>query len=185
LGDIPLLGALFRSTRNEKAKSNLLLILTPHIIRDQNDLKAVFERKMQERQEFLDRYFVFSDQTPYEAPKDLSRLNGLLEDIRQAFLALDEKQRLTEAAKPRDRKIHEASEPIDLPEISRAPSNANNAAAATPGTAPPTTTPGPAGAAAPAATPTPAAPPPAAPTPLGTRRTPLTLEKNPAPEPRE
>jgi len=33
----------------------------PHVIRDQNDLRKIFERKMQERQEFIDRYFVFSD----------------------------------------------------------------------------------------------------------------------------
>ena len=63
-------------------KSNLILVLTPYIIREQSDLRTVFERKMQERQEFLDHYFVFSDQTEYEPPKDYSRTNGLLEDIR-------------------------------------------------------------------------------------------------------
>src|ERR1043165_8864831 len=62
LGDLPLLGALFRQTTTTKRKANLLLILTPHVIRDQSDLRRIFERKMQERQEFLDRYFVFSGQ---------------------------------------------------------------------------------------------------------------------------
>ena len=66
-------------------KSNLLLVLTPYIIREQADLRTVFERKMQERQEFLDHYFVFAEQNEYEAPKDYSRMNGLLEDIRQSL----------------------------------------------------------------------------------------------------
>ena len=56
-----MLGALFRSSTTTKRKTNLLLILTPYVIRDQDDLRKIFERKMQERQEFLDRYFVFND----------------------------------------------------------------------------------------------------------------------------
>jgi len=54
LGDIPLLGALFRSRADRIEKSNLILILTPHIIRDSTDLRRIFERKMQERQELMD-----------------------------------------------------------------------------------------------------------------------------------
>ena len=115
LGDIPVLGFLFRSTTKEKRKTNLLLILTPYVIRDQNDLRAVFERKMQERQEFLDRYFVFTDQQHYEAPRDYSRSNGLLEDIRQSFLGLGERQRLEEETRPRGLRTHDAQQPIELP----------------------------------------------------------------------
>ena len=69
LGDIPVLGALFRSTSTTLQKSNLILVLTPYIIREQDDLRTVFERKMQERQEFLDHYFVFSDRHEYEPPR--------------------------------------------------------------------------------------------------------------------
>ena len=57
LGDMPVLGALFRNTNHRTQRSNLLLFLTPYIIRDQSDFRRIFERKMQERQEFLDRYF--------------------------------------------------------------------------------------------------------------------------------
>ena len=71
---------------SDMQKSNLILVLTPYIIREQADLRTVFERKMQERQEFLDHYFVFSEQNEYEAPKDYSRTNGLLEDIRQSYI---------------------------------------------------------------------------------------------------
>jgi general secretion pathway protein D len=88
LGDIPILGALFRRTTRTQQRSNLLLFLTPYVIRDQSDLRRIFERKMRERQEFLDRYFVFSDQADYEPPRDYTRTNGLVEEIRQSIREL-------------------------------------------------------------------------------------------------
>src|SRR5207237_2187063 len=115
LGDIPVIGFLFRSSEKSTRKTNLLLILTPYVIRDQSDLRGVFERKMQERQEFLDRYFVFTDQQHYEPPRDYARSNGLVEDIRQSYLGLTERQRLEEETKPRAVRTHEAQQPIELP----------------------------------------------------------------------
>jgi general secretion pathway protein D len=115
LGDIPVLGALFRQTNNDLQKSNLILVLTPYIIREQTDLRTIFERKMQERQEFLDRYFVFSEDQQYEAPHDWSRANGLLEDIRQAYLGVEEERALDELKKPREVKGHEPGEPLEMP----------------------------------------------------------------------
>ncbi|HEY1959648.1 MAG TPA: type II secretion system secretin GspD [Polyangiaceae bacterium] len=119
LGDIPLLGVLFRQTTNTVQKSNLLLVLTPYIIREQADLRAIFERKMQERQEFLDRYFVFSEDHDYKPPKDYSRTNGLLEDIKSSYRSLDEKERIEELLRPKDVLGHSPSEPIDLPQQMR------------------------------------------------------------------
>ena len=141
LGDIPLLGALFRRTETSKRKTNLLLVLTPYVIRDQNDLRVVFERKMQERQEFLDRYFVFSDQTPYEPPRDFTRLNGLLEEIRQSFLDNDERRRLAESTRPRDKKTHEPGQPLQMPAIVRDSPGGAKAPAAAPAAATPAATP--------------------------------------------
>lgn len=43
LGDIPLLGWLFRSTSDQKQRTNLLIFVTPHIIRDLKDAAAVQE----------------------------------------------------------------------------------------------------------------------------------------------
>lgn len=114
LGDIPVLGFLFSSTSKTVRKTNLLLILTPHVIREQADLRRIFERKMQERQEFIDRYFVFTTDN-WEPPTDYSRANGLIEDIRQSFFAMDEQLRLEEDLKPRELHEHLPSEPIDLP----------------------------------------------------------------------
>jgi general secretion pathway protein D len=115
LGDIPVIGALFRSRDTTLQKANLILILTPYIIREQDDLRTVYERKMQERQEFLDHYFIFSDQTAYEPPRDYSRTTGLLEAIRQSIMAADEEKKLEELARPREMKTHEPGQPLELP----------------------------------------------------------------------
>ncbi|MDI1452196.1 type II secretion system secretin GspD, partial [Polyangium sp. 6x1] len=116
LGDIPILGALFRTTTKTTQKTNLLLVLTPYIIRDQEDLRAIFERKMQERQEFLDRYFVFGE-AEWEPPKDYARANGLVEDIRQSQFKMAERARLEEESKPKGARTHEPGQPIAVPSI--------------------------------------------------------------------
>ena len=113
LGDIPVLGTLFRTRTDQNEKRNLILVLTPYIIRNQDDLRTVFERKMQERQEYLDRHFVFSDATEYKPQKDWQRTNGLLEDIRQTYFKLDEKKRLEEIRRPQELKTHEPQKPLD------------------------------------------------------------------------
>ncbi len=115
LGDLPVLGALFRHSNTTKRKANLLLVLTPHVIREQADLRRIFERKMQERQEFIDRYFVFSD-TDWRPPRDWSRTNGLVEDIRQAIIQIDEKVALEEQSRAyEDDGERQPSAPIELP----------------------------------------------------------------------
>ncbi len=57
LGSLPILGWLFRSESTKKQKTNLLLFLTPYIIRDQSDVRRIFERKMAEREEFVRRFY--------------------------------------------------------------------------------------------------------------------------------
>jgi general secretion pathway protein D len=115
LGDIPVLGALFRNTTDAMEKSNLILILTPFIIREQSDLRTIFERKMQERQEFLDRYFVFSDKQDYNPPHDYSRTYGLVEDIRTTYRGIEESKILDEATRPKELKNHEPGQPLEMP----------------------------------------------------------------------
>ncbi|NUP06144.1 MAG: type II secretion system secretin GspD [Polyangiaceae bacterium] len=133
LGDIPILGALFRQHKTTKAKTNLLLILTPYVVRDQDDLRAIFERKMQERQEFLDRYFVFSEDSAWEPPRDFSRTNGLVESIRQTMMEEMERERLIAESQPRAARVHMAVEPISLPSMSAPPSLRSGSSAASSG----------------------------------------------------
>jgi general secretion pathway protein D len=97
LGDIPILGALFRKTSKTKRKTNLLLILTPYIIRDPGDLREIFERKMQERQQMIDRYFVFGEDK-FEPHIDYSRTRGLVSEIVNEIDTVEEQMRLALAA---------------------------------------------------------------------------------------
>jgi len=111
LGDIPLLGVLFRRQSTTTQKTNLLLFLTPYIIRSPADLRAIFERKMRERQEFIDRYFVFSD-SGYTPATDYSRTRGLVGEILNTIEAEAERQRLMQEMESRPPPEHVPRPPI-------------------------------------------------------------------------
>jgi general secretion pathway protein D len=119
LGDLPLIGILFRSESRTVERRNLLLFLTPYVIRDQSDLRRIFERKMRERQEFLDRYFVFSESQEYRPPIDYTRTNGLVEEIRQSIRELRVQAEIESRAIPRPPPPHTVSPPIELPAEAR------------------------------------------------------------------
>lgn len=53
LGDIPILGWLFRNTVKSNEKTNLMIFLTPHVIHGADDLAAVYKAKVEERDQFL------------------------------------------------------------------------------------------------------------------------------------
>ncbi|MFA6035286.1 MAG: type II secretion system secretin GspD, partial [Myxococcota bacterium] len=57
LGDIPILGWFFRQKTTKTTKTNLIFFLTPYIIKDQDDFRKIFDRKMKERQEFVQRFY--------------------------------------------------------------------------------------------------------------------------------
>ncbi len=133
-------------------------------MREQADLRKIFERKMQERQEFLDRYFVFGNER-WTPPRDYSRANGLVEDIRQAYFHVEEQIRLLRESAP-TRRSHRESDAIELPRLPTGNTGAKPQAAPAPGAAPP-----PAAAPPAAAPPAPPAPPPAAPAPGSARPT--------------
>jgi len=57
LGDIPLIGFLFRNKAKTKRKTNLLIFLTPHVIYGPEDLQEVYKIKMLQRQEFMRRFY--------------------------------------------------------------------------------------------------------------------------------
>lgn len=111
LGDIPLLGALFRTSTDTNDKSNLVLLVTPHILRDESDMKRVFEEKMHERRQLSDHIALF-EPGRWEPSMDWSTKRGLLGDIR-------EKQRAVAAPPPalpvRDVGPPQAVAPIELP----------------------------------------------------------------------
>jgi general secretion pathway protein D len=53
LGDIPLIGWLFKSKNSTKRKTSLVIFITPYIIRLPEDLQEISVRKNSERQRFL------------------------------------------------------------------------------------------------------------------------------------
>ena len=57
LGDIPILGWLFRNTSTNKQMSNLLFFITPHIVYGANDLAKIYDEKMKENNKIMGEYF--------------------------------------------------------------------------------------------------------------------------------
>ncbi len=83
LGDIPILGHLFREQSRKKVKTNLLLFLTPYIIKDQGDFRRIFERKMKERQQFVEQFY---GQVPgYDVAIDFTRKAGPIARMNQSL----------------------------------------------------------------------------------------------------
>lgn len=55
LGDIPVLGWLFRSTTTAATKQNLLVFITPQIIKQYQNMRRVLDQKIRQRDEFIER----------------------------------------------------------------------------------------------------------------------------------
>jgi general secretion pathway protein D len=124
LGDIPILGYLFKKTNKTILKQNLLIILTPYVIKDPADLRRIFERKVRERREFMERFSAFRDENDYEAQVDYRRKRGLLEEINRTAIEseIEAGELRTAEAAMRAREIEGAVEPfVPQPRPSRVP----------------------------------------------------------------
>jgi general secretion pathway protein D len=89
LGDIPILGYLFKFSTKAKKKTNLLILLTPYIVKDQLDLQAIRERKVREREEFVESFSTLNEMK-YEAKVDYRRKRGVIEEINRAIQAVED-----------------------------------------------------------------------------------------------
>ena len=114
LGDIPIIGYLFKHTKTRLSKRNLLIFLTPYIIRDPSDFRRIFNRKMAERREFIERYTAFAS-TRVDPDLDYNRTNGLLEEINKTLLEIEEEERLRKESEAQPPPEHLPSEPITFP----------------------------------------------------------------------
>lgn len=124
LGDVPLLGHLFRQTNHRKTKTNLLLFLTPYIIREQSDFRRIFQRKMNERQQFVEQFY--GQVAGYDVPVDFSRKSGPLGRMRRVVL--------TEAQRAENGGPGLSGERVLRPANSPAAPSSTTAPSATPGT---------------------------------------------------
>ncbi|MFH1438370.1 MAG: type II secretion system secretin GspD [Pseudomonadota bacterium] len=113
LGDIPILGYLFKKKKKRITKRNLLIFLTPYIIRDATDFRAIFNRKMEERREFIEQMTAFKS-GDYEAAVDYTRTNGIVEEIHKTFIELEEEQMMIDQLKLNPPPEHLAVDPIDV-----------------------------------------------------------------------
>lgn len=122
LGDIPILGWLFRNTTKLKVKTNLLLFLTPYIIKDTGDMKSVFFKKVQERRRFMDKHgfeekedFKLSDfelnPTPEVPPEEAPAVEEKKEQIEKEEKKEEEKEE-TEKAEKKEVLMEEKSDKI-------------------------------------------------------------------------
>lgn len=57
LGDLPLIGALFRNHSKSARRTNLMVFITPHIIDDEDDLSEIMRVKEAQREEFMRRFY--------------------------------------------------------------------------------------------------------------------------------
>ncbi len=56
LGDIPLLGWLFKSRSQNKTKTNLLIFITPRIVTSAEDLRKITEEEQEQRDKHIEEY---------------------------------------------------------------------------------------------------------------------------------
>ncbi len=71
LGDLPLIGALFRNRSTSVRRTNLLVFLTPHIIDDEDDVEELMRVKEAQRAEFMRRFY---GRTPAEQFQEIQQL---------------------------------------------------------------------------------------------------------------
>jgi general secretion pathway protein D len=118
LGDIPILGMLFRRKSSLTKKRNLLIFLTPYIIRTSEDFKEIFARKMAERREFIERYTAF-EYHRYDPHLDWSRTNGAIAVMNRILAQEEEDERLRLMTAVEEDDDHSPKKPIELPSGTR------------------------------------------------------------------
>jgi general secretion pathway protein D len=86
IGDVPVLGMLFRTHTKKRTKQDLLIVLTPYVIRDEGDLRRIAEQREDERRELEQRATMFDDPSADGIHIDYARKRGLLAEINAAVL---------------------------------------------------------------------------------------------------
>lgn len=101
LGDIPILGYLFRRQTKHTVRTNMLVILTPYIVRSQADLHRIFAEKLRERQDFIRRYTAYKERLGL-SPVDYRYKRGLLAEINSYGARLEAERELGRASRPKE-----------------------------------------------------------------------------------
>lgn len=112
LGDIPVLGQLFRTTARRVEKRNLLMVITPYIIEDPSDLQRIHQQKMDEMREFAE--YMSTKKAEYSGAVDYRKKHGVLEDIRRTMEGVRKDRELLEQTRFDEVDIVGAPEAHDL-----------------------------------------------------------------------
>ncbi|RME15952.1 MAG: hypothetical protein D6797_05540, partial [Bdellovibrio sp.] len=88
LGDIPILGWLFKARSVEKRKSNLIIFITPTIVRSDQDNRRILEEKIEERIDYIQKYLKGRD--PYGKVIDTISKNQISEPETSPSSSLEE-----------------------------------------------------------------------------------------------
>jgi len=83
LGDIPIIGMLFRKEVKKVEKRNLLMVITPYIIEDPSDLARIHQQKMDEMREFAE--YMATRKKEYEGGVDFRKKTGIMHDIHKTM----------------------------------------------------------------------------------------------------
>jgi general secretion pathway protein D len=118
LGDIPILGHLFRSTHKIRNRSNLLVVLTPHLIDDSIGGRRILERRMRERDEFLTSTLDL-ERRVLEPDVDYRKKRGLIAEIDATVTRIEQDRAALDAAGKRLEvpagRIDEEAAPVPAP----------------------------------------------------------------------
>ena len=79
LGDLPLIGWLFKNSKIDRKKSNLIVFITPHIIHSAEEHKDILSSKLEERMEFI-RNFTGNEDPYKELTQEMLRNSGLSDE---------------------------------------------------------------------------------------------------------
>jgi general secretion pathway protein D len=68
LGDIPILGWLFKTHSTSREKTNLYVFLTPHIVRTQQDAASLYQEKRETMGEVVEGIIKLNEKKPETKP---------------------------------------------------------------------------------------------------------------------
>jgi general secretion pathway protein D len=102
LGEIPVIGYLFRNSAKRNSRVNLLLLLTPHVIEGPQDFQAIMKRKLEEHQEFIERFNKRGEQLVLGL--DYRKKHGVVEAINRVIKEIREEQAVLEEVRRQEKR---------------------------------------------------------------------------------
>ena len=116
LGEIPVIGYFFRTTKRDRERRNLLLLLTPHVIEGPDDFRAIFQRKLEEHREFVARFQ--QEGSELKLGLDFGKKHGLFEAMHQSLRRAEDETQLLEELRRQEQRppLPQELDGIEIPE---------------------------------------------------------------------